>query len=111
MSTDANAAQHPGGARGEGLLARHPLLFYVLIAYLGTWIVWLPFLLSADGLGLMSFSSPLPLIVIGGLGTFTGPALGAFVMTGLTEGREGIRRLVGKIVLWRGGGPGELFTF
>lgn len=60
-------------ANRGGLLARHPLLFYVLIAYLGTWIVWLPFLLSADGLGLMSFSSPLPLIVIGGLGTFTGP--------------------------------------
>jgi uncharacterized protein len=60
----------------QGVLARHPLLFYVLIAYLGTWIVWLPFLLSADGLGLMAFSSPLPIIVIGGLGTFTGPFLG-----------------------------------
>jgi ABC-type branched-subunit amino acid transport system permease subunit len=70
----------------QGLLARHPLLFYVLIAYLGTWIVWLPFLLSADGLGLMAFSSPLPLVVMGGLGTFTGPFLGAFVMTGVTEG-------------------------
>src|ERR687894_1943068 len=104
MSTDANAAQqHPGGASGEGLLTRHPLLFYVLIAYLGTWIVWLPFLLSADGLGLMSFSSPLPLIVIGGLGTFTGPALGAFIMTGVTEGRAGIRRLLRNIVLWRVG--------
>src|SRR5918997_5872108 len=105
MSTGPNAAQqHPGGASGEGLLARHPLLFYVLIAYAGTWIIWLPFLLSADGLGLMAFSSPLPLIVIGGLGTFTGPALGAFVMMGVTEGREGVRRLLHKIVLWRGGG-------
>src|SRR5919107_1564233 len=91
MSTGANAAQHPSGASGEGLLARHPLLFYVLIAYGGTWIVWLPFLLSADGLGLMSFSSPLPLIVIGGLGTFTGPALGVLALTviALTRGRLG----------------------
>jgi uncharacterized protein len=94
----------------QGLLARHPLLFYVLIAYGGTWIVWLPFLLSADGLGLMSFSSPLPLIVIGGLATFTGPALAAFVMTGVTEGRAGIRRLLQKIVLWRVGLRWYLFA-
>jgi uncharacterized protein len=59
----------------------------------------------------MSFSSPLPLIVIGGLGTFTGPALGAFVMTGVTEGREGVRRLLHKIVLWRVGLRWYLFTF
>jgi uncharacterized protein len=111
MTTGDNATQHPSIASGEGLLARHPLLFYVLIAYLGTWIVWLPFLLSADGLGIMSFSSPLPLIVIGGLGTFTGPALGAFVMTGITEGREGVRRLLHKIVLWRVGLRWYLFTF
>src|SRR5215212_2554514 len=111
MSTDANAAQHPGGAPGEGLLARHPLLFFVLIAYLGTWVVWLPFLLSADGLGLMVFSNPLPLIVIGGLGTFTGPALGAFVITGVTEGRVGIRRLLRKILLWRVGVRWYLLTF
>jgi uncharacterized protein len=104
------APAQPASSR-QGLLARHPLLFYVLIAYGGTWIVWLPFLLSADGLGLMSFSSPLPLIVIGGLGTFTGPAVGAFVMTGVTEGRAGVRRLLRKMVLWRVGLRWYLFTF
>src|SRR5918912_3489531 len=103
------AAQPPNNAR-EGVLARYPMLFYVLIAYLGTWVVWVPFLLSADGLGLMSFSSPLPLVVIGGLGTFTGPALGAFIMTSVTEGREGIRRFLRKMVLWRGGLRGYLFA-
>ena len=99
MTTNDNAAQPPEADR-EGLLARHPMLFFVLIAYGVTWIVWLPFLLSADGLGLMSFSSPLSLIVIGGLATF-GPALAAFIMTGVTEGREGIYRLLRKLVLWR----------
>jgi membrane protease YdiL (CAAX protease family) len=108
--TTSEPADRPGVVR-EGLLARHPLLFFVLIAYLGTWVVWLPFLLSADGLGLMVFSNPLPLIVIGGLGTFTGPALGAFVMTGIIEGRVGIRRLVRKIVLWRVGVRWYLLTF
>jgi uncharacterized protein len=104
------APAQPASSR-QGLLARHPLLFYVLIAYGGTWIIWLPFLLSADGLGLMSFSSPLPLIVIGGLATFTGPAVGAFVMTGVTEGRAGVRRLLRKMVLWRVGLRWYLFTF
>jgi uncharacterized protein len=108
LSTVDNAAQHSDSA-DEGLLTRHPLLFYVLIVYAVTWIVWLPFLLSADGLGLMSFSSPLPLIVIGGLATF-GPALGAFVMTGVTEGRAGICRLLQKIVLWRVGLRWYLFA-
>src|SRR5258705_13078569 len=32
MTTADNAAQRPGAAR-EGLLARHPLVFYFLIAY------------------------------------------------------------------------------
>jgi uncharacterized protein len=109
VSTVDNAAQHHDSA-GEGLLARHPLLFFVLIAYAGTWVVWLPFLISADGIGLMSFSSPLPLIVTGGLGTFTGPALAAFIMTGVTEGRAGIRRLLQKIVLWRVGLRWYLFA-
>jgi uncharacterized protein len=105
-----NAAQQRPDADSEGLLARYPLLFYTLIAYLGTWLVWLPFLLSADGLGLLSFSSPLPAIVTGGLGTFTGPFLAAFVMTGVTEGRAGIRRLLRKIVLWRVGLRWYLFA-
>jgi uncharacterized protein len=109
MPTVDNAAQHPSPNR-EGLLARHPMVFFVLIAYAGTWVVWLPFLLSADGLGLLSFSSPLPLVVTGGLGTFTGPALAAFIMTGLTEGRAGIRRLLGRIVLWRVGLGWYLFA-
>jgi uncharacterized protein len=109
MTTVDSAAQHPGAAR-DGLLARHPMVFFVLIAYAGTWVVWLPFLLSADGLGLMSFSSPLPLVVTGGLGSFTGPALAAFVMTGVTEGRVGILRLLRRIVLWRVGLGWYLFA-
>jgi uncharacterized protein len=109
MTTNDNAAQ-PLDADREGLLARYPMLFFVLIAYAGTWVVWLPFLLSADGFGLLSFSSPLPLIVTGGLGTFTGPTLAAFVMTGITEGRAGVRRLLRKIVLWRVGLGWYLFA-
>jgi uncharacterized protein len=40
MVTDT-AAERPG-ARREGLLARHPLVFYFVIAYAGTWLVQVP---------------------------------------------------------------------
>jgi uncharacterized protein len=43
----------------KGLLARHPLVFFFIIAYAGTWLVELPYVLSEDGAGLLPFSSPL----------------------------------------------------
>jgi hypothetical protein len=67
----ATAAPMQPAAPHQGVLARHPLVFYSLIAYAGTWLVWLPLLLSEDGLGLLSFSSPLGLLVTGGIGTFS----------------------------------------
>jgi membrane protease YdiL (CAAX protease family) len=45
------------------------------------------------------------------LGIFLGPTLAAFIMTGVTEGRAGTRRLVGRIVLWRVGLGWYLFAF
>ena len=42
----------------KGLLARHPLVFYFLIAYAGTWLVTVPLALSANGAGLLPFSIP-----------------------------------------------------
>ena len=30
-----------------------------------------------------------------------GPTLSAFIMTAATEGRKGVRRLLGRFVLWR----------
>jgi membrane protease YdiL (CAAX protease family) len=109
LTTAHNATRVPGGAR-EGLLARHPIIIYSIFAYAGTWLVWLPLLLSEDGLGLLSYSSPLSLLLTGGLGTFSGPALAAFVMTGVTEGRAGVRRLLRSIVLWRVGLRWYLFV-
>jgi uncharacterized protein len=97
----AESAERPSAR--VGMLARHPLLCYSIIAYAGSWLVWLPYLLSDDGLGLLAFRSPLGLVETGGIATFTGPALAAFLLTGATEGREGIRRLLGKMVLWRVG--------
>jgi uncharacterized protein len=70
----------------KGLLARHPLVFFFIIAYAGTWLFELPYVLSEDGAGLLPFSSPV-LQWMMPVSIFIGPFLAAFVMTGITEGR------------------------
>src|ERR687890_1883934 len=89
----------------KGLLARHPLVFFFIIAYAGTWLFEMPYVLSEDGSGLLPFSSPVVQWMMP-VSIFMGPFLAAFVMTGVTEGRAGVRRFLRRFVLWRGGGPG-----
>jgi membrane protease YdiL (CAAX protease family) len=111
MTTGANAAQHPGGAPGEGLLARHPLVFFFLIAFAGSWLLEVPIALSETGTGLLPFTIPTPLLALAiAAATFLGPTLSAFIMTGVTEGRIGIRRLLRRYVLWRVGLRWYLFV-
>jgi uncharacterized protein len=98
MTTDA-AAERPGAAR-EGLLARHPLVVFFIIAYAGSWLVWMPLVLSERGTAFLPFNSPL-LAVAFPVGIFVGPFLSAFVMTSATEGRAGVGRLLRRFVLWR----------
>ena len=53
-------------------------------------------------------SSAARLLVAGGI--LAGPTLSAFIMTATTEGREGVRRLLGRLVLWRVGFRWYLFA-
>jgi len=109
MTTADNAAQRQDAAR-EGLLVRYPLTFYFVIAYAFSWLVWVPLALSKDGAGLLSFRSPIGASASVVLASFVGPFLSAFIMTGITEGREGIGRLLRRCVLWRVGLGWYLFT-
>jgi uncharacterized protein len=86
----------------KALLARHPLVSFFVLAFAGTWLTELPYVLSADGSGLLPFSSPL-LPWTAPVSVFMGPFLAAFVMTGATEGREGVGRFLRRFVLWRVG--------
>src|SRR5215218_290149 len=96
----------------KGLLARYPLSFFFLMAFAFTWIAWSPWVLSEDGLGLLPYQ--LGDTASGLLNTaaiFLGPTVSALIMTATTEGRVGIRRLLGRIVLWRVGLRWYLFAF
>jgi uncharacterized protein len=84
------------------LLTRHPLVFFFLIAYAGSWLLELPIALSETGTGLLPFTISRPLLALAiAVATLLGPTLSAFIMTGITEGRRGTRRLLRRCVLWR----------
>jgi membrane protease YdiL (CAAX protease family) len=87
----------------KGLLARHPLVFFFIFAYAGTWLLWVPLALSEDGAGLLSASAAIAIASFG-------PFLAGFIMTGITEGRAGIGRLLRRMVLWRVGLGWYLFA-
>jgi membrane protease YdiL (CAAX protease family) len=109
MTVADTAAERPGAAR-EGLLARHPLVFFFIIAYAGTWLVELPYVGLADGTGLLPFSWPIPFPVSAAVAPFAGPFLAGFIMAGVTGGRAGIVWWLRRIVLWRVGLRWYLFA-
>jgi uncharacterized protein len=90
----------------KALLARHPLVSFFVMAYAFSWIVWAPWVLGEDGANVLPPALSVPtsrLLLTGGI--LAGPTLSAFIMTATTEGREGVRRLLGRVVLWRVGPP------
>ena len=94
----------------KALLARHPLFFFFLFAYAFSWLTWMPLVLSEDGAGLLSYRWPLGLYAHIAIASFVAPFLSAFIMTGITEGREGVGRLLRQLVLWRVGFKWYLFA-
>lgn len=78
----------------RAFVLRRPLVSFFVLAYLGTWVLRSPWWLSSSGLGLVPGTLPpasIPLFQQ--LGLFGGPFLAAFVITRVTEGPHGVRRL------------------
>jgi membrane protease YdiL (CAAX protease family) len=83
-------------------IRRNPLTAFFVLAYLGSWLVWSPWWLSQSGLGVLPIELPFSAIAgINQLGLFAGPFAAAFLVTHVTEGREGRRNLMRRIVQWR----------
>jgi uncharacterized protein len=94
----------------QGLLARRPLVSFFVMAYAFSWLVWSPWVLGQDGVGLLPFKIGRASGVLLAAGIIAGPTLSAFIMTATTEGRAGVRRLLGRLVLWRVGIRWYLFA-
>ena len=103
-------AETRGGAserskdRGLGaFVRRHGLVSFYALAYFISWLFWMPYVLSQNGLGVLDVSFPKILgdTQLAGIlpGAYLGPLGAAFVVTALSEGKPGLRR-------WGGGCSG-----
>ena len=108
-ASSPEASPRPAPLRGR-LLARRPLTSFFLLAYALTWLGWSPWFLSEAGVGLLPYEGGDLDVLFNVAGLVLGPTLAAFVVTGMAEGREGVRRLLRRIVLWRVGLRWYLFV-
>jgi uncharacterized protein len=99
------ARAQPASA-SQGLLGRHPLVSYFLIAFVFSWLMFLPALLTYYGVLSLSPQIVRSLAIAGLLG----PLLSGFIMTAVTERRPGLGRLLHRIVRWRVGLRWYLFA-
>ena len=76
-------------------ISRHPILAFFLLAYAGCWIIWVPLVLSRQGLGIVGFDVGLPAPLFLVVSTITGPTLAAVVVEWASGGRAGL------LALWR----------
>lgn len=96
----------PRGERGGplGTVRRHPLLTFFLLANGLSWLAWLPYILSLNGLGLWGVEFPALLgssQLLGVLpGAYLGPIGSALLVTAIVDGRAGLRRWVGRLLRW-----------
>jgi uncharacterized protein len=88
-----------------GLIRRHPVTAYFVLALGLSWAAWTPYVLSRDGLGVVDFAFP---VVLGTsqltgmlLGAYLGPLGAAFLVTALVGGRAGLRVWAGRLLRWR----------
>lgn len=96
---DGHSTGQPGRT-AESLPRRRPLLCFFVLAYGVSWLLWLPAMVQ----GAPTFTEPygvptlwiLPGIALGTTGV-------AFLMTRLTQGRAGVRRLLHRYAIWRVG--------
>jgi membrane protease YdiL (CAAX protease family) len=88
--------------RAGNWIRRHPIAAYFVIAFAGTWLFFLPILLSQRGLGFFDLSDVAGLLFFFGA-TYAGPFLAGFVITAMTEGKPGVHQLVRRIFQWRVG--------
>lgn len=91
---DSRRSARHGSSRRRGIIQQRPLAAFFALAFALSWLAWMPYLLSDNGIGVLHFSVPgesgtrqllgiLP-------GAYLGPVTAAFIVTALVEGRAGL---------------------
>ena len=88
------------GSTTKSAIIRHPLGSYLLLAFVLAWLFWVPLAwLLREGAAAPGSGLAIALQTLG----VTGPLIAAIVVTGLTRGKTGVRRLLGGLRRWRVG--------
>lgn len=99
MVTDVHPARERTGVLGA--VSRHPLISFFVMANALSWIAWIPYILSEQGLGIWQFSFPAVLgtTQITGMlpGAYLGPITSALIITLIADGRVGLRRWAARL--------------
>jgi len=101
ISKESNQPTSTSRNLGE-TMGQHPLFFFFLMAYAFSWIISIPYVLSTWGILKGDFTS---LFI---LKPFVGPTLAALIMTGISEGKAGLKRLRERLRLRRASGKWSL---
>ena len=96
------------------IIRRYPLVSYFALAYGLSWLFWLPYVLSSDGLSVLPFRFPEVLgdTQLAGIlpGAYLGPLTSAFLVTAVTEGAAGLRAWRRRLFRWGVGWRWYLFA-
>ena len=79
------------------VIQNYPLWSFFILAFLFTWLNWVPQALTSRGV--INYKIPTFAPIIAGYG----PALSAIIITALTSGMTGIKKLFRRVVQWRVG--------
>jgi uncharacterized protein len=103
MSTTTDNQQAPHSSSSlRGVVARHPVTSFLIMAFVFGWGGMLPLLLSENG-PVTVVPIELPWMPFAAILSIFGLALPAFLVTAATGGKEGVRELLGRILRWRVG--------
>jgi membrane protease YdiL (CAAX protease family) len=98
-------AIHPVETGIPGVIRRHPLVSFFVLANALSWIAWIPYVLSENGLGIWRYAFPevLGTSQITGMlpGAYLGPITSALIITAITGGRLGLREWGARLWRWR----------
>src|SRR5918997_34280 len=103
MSTTAEDQQAPNSSSSlRGVVARHPVTSFLIMAFAFGWGGMLPLLLSENG-PVTVIPIELPWMPFTAILSILGLTLPAFLVTAATDGKDGVRGLLGRICRWRVG--------
>jgi membrane protease YdiL (CAAX protease family) len=91
-------APAPSRVSVSSMARRHPLMFFFVLAFAFSWVVWAPAVILARGP-----SEPRTLAALFHLAGGLGPMVSAFVITALAGGSAGVRELLGRVLRWQVG--------